>query len=196
LPDNTVPKPELGNEEDEEKLDNHRENFKSWYVDILEGLYPDREAGFVILMVAFPLLERYLREKSAVHEGNLDFRFYQELLHVFPELKSDDVARQFWKVYRNSLLHQVTTCDKKYNLPAGWLSNDFATIEIDESGNFMVHPAKFAKHVVVKIENDFITFEGCHSVNHPLPVIRAFNIFAGTSAPEVPTFKLPKLSEK
>jgi hypothetical protein len=177
-------------------MDNHRENFKSWYVDILAGLYDNREAGFVILMVAFPLLERYLREKSGVHEDNLNPKFYQELFHIFPELKSENVARQFWKVYRNSLLHQVTTCDKKHNLPLGWVSNDFATIVIDESGNFLVHPSKFAKRIVAIIEDDFITFEGCHSVNHPLPVIRPLNIFAGTSAPDVSTFKLPNLPKK
>jgi hypothetical protein len=50
-------------------MDCHKKNFEVWYKAILEGLYSNRNAGFVILMVAFPLLERYLREKSGLHDG-------------------------------------------------------------------------------------------------------------------------------
>lgn len=39
-------------------MNDHGKNFKAWYVEILRSLYPQREAGFVILFVAFPLLER------------------------------------------------------------------------------------------------------------------------------------------
>src|SRR2546426_478686 len=38
------------------------------------------------------------------------------------------------------------------------------------SGGFTVHSAKFAKIVIKTIEDDFATFEGRHSVNHPFPV--------------------------
>ena len=63
-------------------------NFKSWFVDVLEPLYRKREAGFVVLIVSLGLLERYLREKSGVHEANLDDRFYDELRKVLPALQS------------------------------------------------------------------------------------------------------------
>ena len=49
----------------------HHDNFRAWFSKILEGLYSVQDAGFPILMISFPLLERYLREKSGVHEGNL-----------------------------------------------------------------------------------------------------------------------------
>ena len=179
------PSRSLGTREDLE-INKNLKNFKSWYVDILEGLYPNREAGFVILMVAFPLLERYLREKSGIHEGKLNLYFYDELLHIFPELNTKDNANQFWHVYRNGLLHQVTIRGgfrDEIQLPKGWVSNDFHTLEIDKSGNFWVHPAKFVKRVVEVIESDFITFEGRHSENHPLPVIKPYDLFKGTSVP-------------
>jgi hypothetical protein len=43
----------------------HLENFRLWFVRVLEGLYQQREAGFAIMMISFPLLDRYLRQKSA-----------------------------------------------------------------------------------------------------------------------------------
>jgi len=60
-------------------MSKHVGNFKSWFLDVLGDLYKNGEAGFVILMIAFPLLERYLREKSRVHEGRkLTEAFYDE----------------------------------------------------------------------------------------------------------------------
>src|SRR5260370_33667137 len=89
-------------------MSTHVHNFKYWYSDILNRLYANGNAGFVILMIAFPLLERYLREKSGVHEAYLTDPFYDELRRVFPVLPDNAVAGQFWQVYRNGLLHQVT----------------------------------------------------------------------------------------
>src|SRR3989338_816269 len=86
----------------------HHDNFRAWYSIILEGLYSNQDAGFPILMISFPLLERYLREKSGVHEGNLNDSFYSELQNIIPALTSLDLAKQFWHVYRNGLLNQVT----------------------------------------------------------------------------------------
>ncbi len=60
-------------------MDNNLNNFRSWYSNILHDLYSKQDAGFIILMISFPLLERYLREKSGVHEGNLTDSFYSEL---------------------------------------------------------------------------------------------------------------------
>ena len=38
-----------------------RENFQAWFVKPLKKLYKNPDAGFPIMMIAFPLLERYLR---------------------------------------------------------------------------------------------------------------------------------------
>jgi hypothetical protein len=151
----------------------HADNFKSWYSDILAGLYSDSEAGFVILMVAFPLLERYLRSKSGDHEERLTCAFYDELRGVFPVLRDTTTAKQFWQVYRNGLLHQVTLSQrdrKMVRMPDGWVSTASPhAIEVDASGNFSVHPKQFANTVIGMITGDFTTFEGKGSRNHALP---------------------------
>ena len=155
-------------------MSKHVDNFKCWYSDILAGLYTNPHAGFVILMITIPLLERYLREKSGVHEGrSITSPFYDELRRVFPTLPDNTVASQFWQVYRNGLLHQVTLSQrnlKNLRMPDGWVSRGSQVLEIDSSGDFSVHPVEFAKTVIKTIEDDFTTFEGRHSVNHPLPV--------------------------
>lgn len=125
-------------------------------------------------MISFPLLERYLREKSSVHEGNLTDLFYSELQIIFPSLNSQDIAKQFWHVYRNGLLHQVTLSQKNskgMKMPTGWLHKQVDLLTIDKSGDFWVHPVKFSKKVIEVIENDFSIFEGQHSPNHPLPKV-------------------------
>lgn len=163
-------------------MTNNLDNFRSWYSNILEELYSRQDAGFVILMISFPLLERYLREKSGVHEGNLNDTFYNELQTIFPALTSQELAKQFWQVYRNGLLHQVSLSmkDKKgIQMPSSWLHKEAEILSIGKSGDFWVHPVKFAKKVIEIIENDFTTFEGPHSTSHPLPRIHPITL--GTS---------------
>ena len=152
----------------------NQENFRIWYARVLEYLSKDGHAGFAMLMIAFPILERYLREKSGVHEGNLNDKSYDELRAVFPMLVDKKMASDFWHVYRNGLLHQVTMSQQNragLRMPDGWLSGDAEMISVDGSGSFWVHPAKFSFRVIEVIDADFATFEGAHSVNHPLPVV-------------------------
>jgi hypothetical protein len=53
-------------------------NFVRWFKEPLRRLYKDPHAGFAIVMLSLPILERYLREKSGVREQpNLDDRFHQ-----------------------------------------------------------------------------------------------------------------------
>ena len=62
----------------------------------------------LMLMIALPLLERYLRGKSCTPEGApLGQPFYDELRSSFPALTADKAAREFWQIYRNGLLHEV-----------------------------------------------------------------------------------------
>lgn len=115
---------------------------RAWYSGILEGFYSNENAGFVILMISFPLIERYLREKSGVHEGQLNDSFYSELQTIFPAIADQETAKQFWHVYRNGLLHQVTLSlkDRKgIKMPTGWLHQDVDLLSIDTSGDFWVH---------------------------------------------------------
>jgi hypothetical protein len=167
---------------------NNRQYFRDWFVTVLDDLYSNGNAGFPILMIVFPLLERYLREKSGTHENSLSNNsFYLELRKIFPELINDQAAKNFWETYRHGLLHQVTVSLKNrkgVRLPSAWLSNDFETIEVDKAGNFCVHPAKFAKRTIETIEKDFDTFEGKHSPNHPLSTVFDIGIsYQGTASP-------------
>jgi hypothetical protein len=167
-------------------MDCHKKNFEAWYKAILDGLYSNRNAGFVILMVAFPLLERYLREISGVQDENLNDSSFNKLSSVFPELKSQKDARNFWQVYRNGLLHQVTFSKKNrqgVKMPDGWVSNDGAAISLDSNSVFWVHPSNFAKRIIDTIEKDFATFEGQNSTDHPLPRVHQFPNVLGTGVP-------------
>jgi hypothetical protein len=45
------------------------DDFRKWFVESLAPLRSNGDAGFVFAMVAFPLLERHLRNKSGCPEG-------------------------------------------------------------------------------------------------------------------------------
>ncbi len=157
------------------QMSSNRENFRLWYENILGNLYGNGDAGFAILIIALPLLERYLRQKSGIYEAaHLTPRFYQELRQIFPAIPDDDTANKFWHVFRNGLLHQVTLSQSNRNgvrMPDAWLSSHVDAISIGTNGEFWVHPSKFASIVVNIIENDFATFEGRGSTSHPFPIV-------------------------
>jgi hypothetical protein len=140
------------------------ENFKNWYPNVIRSLYPNRNAGFVILLATFPLLERYIRQRLGWSEQNsLNDTFYNELARVLPDLRNRDNARNLWSAYRNGLLHVVTLSSntrKGIKLPVAWLTHDSPfSISIDASGSFCVNPVLFAEQVLKIIEDDFETFE-------------------------------------
>jgi len=65
-------------------MDENRNNFIKWFKEPLNTLYKNEHAGFAIVMLSLPILERYLRQKSGVFEKqNLDLRFYREFLKMF-----------------------------------------------------------------------------------------------------------------
>ena len=78
------------------------DNFKAWYVQVLEGLYNNRDAGIAVLMISLPLLERYLRRKHGLApEDAMTPAAMGGLCAMFPALGAVDQARAFWNVYRN-----------------------------------------------------------------------------------------------
>jgi hypothetical protein len=164
-------------------------NFKNWYADTLNKLYPDRNSGFAILMITFPLLERYLRHKNKLsHKDNLNDRCMDELRFMFPVLSTTEVAWKFWNIFRNGILHQVTLSrenKKGKKMPEGWVSHDInAAVIIESDGSFLIHPVLFAKHIVGKIESDFAIFEKGSAVSTKLPKVKphptATNVGQGT----------------
>ena len=163
-------------------MSDSRENFDAWFVNVLESLYPRREAGFVILMIAFPLLERYLRQRVGLpaEDDRLNSQFFDELRKLFPKLCDREQARDFWQVYRNGLLHQGTFSQQ--GVTCGLASHDIAeTISIDQNGNFCVHPVLFAKQVLGQIVNDFATFEGASTPAPALSIVGSRQIAPNTT---------------
>jgi hypothetical protein len=96
--------------------------------------------------------------------------------------RSPPKARAFWQVYRNGLLHQGTF-SQRIPVYYGLASHDITEIiVIDEAtGNFCVHPVRFAKQVLEQIGNDFSTYEGAASAAPPLPTVAPFQIAPDTA---------------
>jgi hypothetical protein len=149
-----------------------------WYAEVLEYLYrypsPSRNAGIATLMISLPLLERYLRQKNGLRpEQPIDGRCMATLRSVFRVFPDDATAWNFWRVYRNGFLHQVTLSLKSGGgspLPAGSLTHDVTVpVTVEADGSFVLQPELFSRQVVQTIEADFNTFAD-----------------VGTSAPSLP----------
>lgn len=163
-------------------LDQDRENFNRWYKEPIETLLTkDYHTGFAVLMIALPMLERYLREKTGICEDpKLCLHFYDEMLAHFPSLKSRANAQRFWAIYRHGLLHQATLKAIGEGTIAG-VHNQASLIECDADGrSFRVSPERFARAVIEIIENDFPTFQGAGSPRHQMAtVISGVSGFSG-----------------
>ncbi len=134
------------------------ENFGEWFVQPLESLYPRRECGFVILYTAFPLLERYLRQKANIPAGySLSAAFFAALWKLFPELRSEDNARAFWDTYRNGFLHQGTFNSRTHR--GSVIHHESAVITLDASTQtFYLGTVDFTRRVLATIVRDFGTY--------------------------------------
>lgn len=156
-----------------------RDRFEQWWARPIEDLVKDERNGFAVLALTFPVLERYLREKSKTAEGKLRDPFYRELSNVVPELAplpSPLQPSDFWHAYRNGLLHQATFSMQKENgtpVPGAWIKpwqSDVVGYDSAE-GCFCINPAKFSERVLQRIRGDFSTFLGASSANHPTAVV-------------------------
>lgn len=141
------------------------ENFEAWYAAILEGLYPKRDAGFIIATVAFPLLERYVRQKIKLTASeNLNDGFYDAVMRLIPGFKDRSQTKSFWSACRNGLLHQATLQLETHSravLPPLALTHDIDRIfAATQEGVLLLHPVLFAKCVIEIIRRDFETFVG------------------------------------
>ena len=156
-------------------MNSNEANFRMWYLDALEPLRGKGHTGFIFAMVAFPLLERYLREKSGAGEIiSLTDSFHVELGVLFPDIAGRE--RQFWACYRHGLLHQATF---KQQSPTGTLvitsglsGHDPRPVYFDVIANaYYLNPVAFFDQVTAKILSDFSTFEGSLSPSHQFPLI-------------------------
>ena len=143
-------------------------DFRNWFVESLNPLRTNGNAGFIFVFVAFPLLERYLRGKSSCPDGeNLTDGFFKQLSLLFSDIAGSE--HRFWDCYRNGLLHQATfpqaTLDKRRGI---WLTLPDAGISgydprpvyfLPETTQFFLNPISFFDAVTNAILNDFSTYE-------------------------------------
>lgn len=153
-----------------------QDNFRKWFAEPLQQLNANGDAAFAVMMITFPLLERYLREKSGVVEGDLNDSFHDEFYRIF-SAPSRHLVPKLWHSYRNGLLHQATFSKKnKYGkvMPSSFITSRVALIEYDGGDDaFFVNPKAFSEKVIATIQADFSVFEATSSSYHPLPQIHS-----------------------
>lgn len=158
------------------------ENFEAWFGEPLRRLMRDRDSGFAVAMIAFPLLERYLKQRSRSEPNKPPFN--TELLRVFPELTTVKNANLFWSIYRHGLLHNVALSRGTH-----WLSHDKPIVEVQKDGKVWLNPKLFAKRVLKLIRDDFTTFESGIPLPQVFPVTElasggvAYLSYVGTGMP-------------
>jgi hypothetical protein len=153
-----------------------RDYFNDWFKKTLSDLYVKEEAGFIVFMMSLTLLERYLRQKTGLNtRGNARKVFSSDLSRLFPKIGGIGPAEIFWEVCRHGLMHQATfriVTESGETISEIGLHNDADVVEYKSDGSrhcFVISPVKFSKAVIREIENDFSTFEGHGSPDHPLP---------------------------
>jgi hypothetical protein len=159
-----------------------RDNFEAWYASVLESLFPRRDAGIIIATIAFPLLERFIRQKVGIPASqSLDDRFHDELRALVSGFADRQQAKNFWAAFRNGLLHQVTLqleTSSGAQLPPCALTHDIERVfAVSDSGLFLLHPVLFAKRVIDIIRSDFETFVGQVHIGPPLAKARPFVVY-------------------
>src|SRR5205814_1438057 len=152
--------------------------FRKWFVDILSPLRRSGNAGFIFLLVAIPILERYLRRKSQCPEGQpFTDTFFKELGKLFSEISG--MESDFWNCYRNGLLHYATFARKKglkktsvwTGLPKAAISgHDSRPVYFDQAkSEFYVNPIAFFDLVIETVLADFATYESDGFTKYSLP---------------------------
>lgn len=149
------------------------ENFELWFGKPLSKLMDDEHSGFAVVMVAFPILERYLRATSGAEPNSPQFN--QALLGVLPELQDKKSANHFWAIYRHGILHNVALSRETHGL-----SSIKPIIEIWPNGKVWMNPKRFAERVLDTIRNDFTRFE------RGVPLPQPKQVFEGT--PGTPSY--------
>jgi hypothetical protein len=157
---------------------NSEADFRKWFVESLDPVQKNGNAGFIFVFVAFPLLERYLRRKSGCPDGqNLTENFFKHFALLFKDIAGNE--HEFWDCYRNGLLHQATFPQSKLDKKTGiWTSLPDAGISgydprpvyfLPETRQFFLNPISFFDTVTKAILGDFGTYEKSATTHYSLP---------------------------
>ncbi|MGB8168088.1 MAG: hypothetical protein WCF18_11395 [Chthoniobacteraceae bacterium] len=168
-----------------EATDMNLRNFRLWIRDPVCRLLKQKDAGFALAMISFPVLERLLRGKSGVSDnplrGDYSEPFYTALTNCFPSLQDPPsgtfrhVAQLFWQGFRNGILHQATFSKnpimKGKERAAFCVFEPGAGIAIevrDLKRVIVVDPFPFSESVLELIEEDFDSYEKADYDHHDL----------------------------
>jgi hypothetical protein len=154
---------------------NAEADFRRWFVESLDPLRTNGDAGFIFVFVAFPLLERYLRRKSGCPDGQyLTDGFFKHLGLLFDGIAGNE--RKFWDCYRNGLLHQATFPQAKLDKRTGiWVTLPDAGISgydprpvyfLPEKTQIFLNPISFFDAVTNAILKDFAAYEKSASTQY------------------------------
>jgi hypothetical protein len=163
----------------------HLDNFHKWIRDPINSLSRQKHCGFAMAMIAFPVLERWIRGKVGIKDRQLKGkdgeRFYKELAIQFGALRDPEdgsfphVAKAFWQAFRNGILHQVTFSTKpiKRRVNEQLVSCAFVGLSgkpiVTEYSPpaFALDPYAFAEAVLSIVEKDFGAYEAAEHTNLP-----------------------------
>lgn len=166
------------------------EQFQRWYVEPIRQLQENPSAGFPILLITLPLLERYVRNLCDWRKVSFGKPCCSKLAIIIPELQDEDIAGKFWTVFRHGLLHQVTM-NQKHDGDTVYseLTRDEPSLVYHESHSaFSLNPLWFSNKVIMLIEKDFDTFVGGSVSEKPLPAEMKSLCFDSSSA-DIPYFQ-------
>ena len=167
--------------------DYHLKSFHQRFRSPIRKLMPMRHADFALAMIAFPILERWIRGKTGIGScalrGKVGDKFYDELIAQFESLRDPPdgsfprVAQAFWQAFRNGILHQTTFSRKPIEVLGITALPVFCAfvprtgvpiIATHSTRTFILDPYAFAEAVLAILEKDFSAYQAAEPKHHRL----------------------------
>ncbi len=172
-------------------------NFHQWIRAPIRKLLPTKHAGFALAMIAFPVLERWIRGKVGIRDlplrNNALDRFSAELAAQFESLRDPangsfpHAAHAFWQAFRNGILHQATFSRKPIKVSGVEALPVFCAF-VPRTGvpiitkhsprTFILDPYAFAEAVLSIVEEDFTAYKAAEPKHHRLAITIGSTTFA------------------
>lgn len=129
-----------------------KDRVEKWFIKPLRKM--DRDSGFIIICILFPLYEKHLKFADArhftrsdkFHKGHPIFKVIGKDLNL-----SEEIAFEFWQHFRNGLEHRAMpqTSDG-----IRWQMGKIGKPVYFENGVFHVDPMELRDHLLNIIEQD------------------------------------------
>ncbi|HLX64481.1 MAG TPA: hypothetical protein VKX17_24620 [Planctomycetota bacterium] len=145
------------------KQETTAQKIAAWYIEPLRAMNVGRQ-GFLILMVLFPLYEKYLRIKEGMgDEGFGKGKPVIDRIRKELEFATIDEAFGFWQDIRNGLLHRAIPKAVYYKLG---LQVPGPAIE-SCPGGFLINPFELRDRILSIIEADMSIWDNDSTVQLP-----------------------------